>query len=594
MPADRPRPRPGGHRGLGYGVLAVFFACLLVLGLVDSGGAEHDNAAPGAAPEVAAGPPPAPPGTGYPVPADSLFVAENGNDSAAGTEKAPLHSITAAVQRAPGGATIVVRAGTYRETVGMVRKRVTIQPYPGEQVWAKGSLVVTGWTRDGARWRHDGWDPQLCRNCFLPEIIDPAHPLAGQPDMAFLDGVPLRQVGSEDDVRPGTFFVDVPGKALVIGDDPGGRTVEATALDRFLQFDKEGAAGSVLRGIGVAEYGSNQNYGVRGAMVVVNAPGVVVENTVFARSASTGLAVYQPGASVRGSTLTGNGLAGLSANRADGLRLEHNTFSANNAERFSLSGEAIGSAGAKITRSRHLFVADNVFAGNLATGWWCDLGCIDATVIRNVAEGNSVNGLYYEVSSRALVASNLMVGNGQRGLKISSSDGVRVYNNTFSANKLSLGVYNDERDPSFDSFSEENRLTWVTAGTELVNNYFAQPGGQPVTEAGDYKDDPAGNPPMIALSDANAYLAEGPLAWSSGAGKTRKFASLGELRAGTGQEQHGIEVPAGTSPFRNPGGGDYTLKPGAPGVAAGRPLPADVRAAIGASSKVDIGALPTS
>jgi parallel beta-helix repeat protein len=537
-------------------------------------------------------------GTDYPVPAGAIIVSPTGKDGAPGTAEQPLRSVAAAIALVAPGGTVVVRGGTYRETVGLVKKRITLQPYPGEHVWLKGSLVVSTWARAGKVWRHDGWTADLCQTCFLPEIIDPEYPLAGSPDMAFVNGKPLRQVAGANEVGPGTFFVDRAAKALLVGDDPNGNLVEATALDRLLQFDTN-AGGSVLRGIGVAQYGSNQDYGKRGAMVVVNAPDVTIENVTFAWSASSGLAVFQPKAKVTGGSFRNNGLVGLVANRADDLRLTGNTFTANNQERFTLSGEAIGAAGAKVTRTKRPYVADNSFIDNIGNGWWCDLGCTDATVIRNVARGNAVNGLYYEVSSRALIASNVITGNAARGLKISSSDHVRVYQNTFSGNGTTLGLYNDKRGPESDPYSKQLGLSWRTDNTTLVNNLYAgTDAARPIVESADYKASPAGNPAFVSSSDGNAYFrsAQGghePLiVWVRGAGQSTEYGSLAEFSRGTGSDTHSLTLDA--SPFTDPGNADYTLLPGSPCRKAGRPLPADVATALGvpASTTPDIGALP--
>jgi hypothetical protein len=537
--------------------------------------------------------------TDYPVPADAIMVSPTGNDSGNGTAGQPLRSVAAAIARVPSGGTVVIRGGTYRETVGQVRKRVTLQPYPGEQVWLKGSLVVTAWSTAGKVWRHNGWTAALCQNCYLPAIIDPAHPLAGSPDMAFLDGKPLREVAEAGQVGPGTFFVDRPAKALLIGDDPNGKLVEATAFDRLLQFDPA-AAGSVLRGIGLAHYGSNQDYGNHGAMVVVNAPDVTIENATFAWSASSGVAVVQPGAKVSGSAFRNNGLVGLVANRADDLRLTGNTFTANNQEHFALSGDAIGAAGAKLTRTKRPFVAGNTFADNIGSGWWCDLGCTDATVIRNVAKGNDGNGLYYEVSSRALIASNVIAGNAARGLKISSSDHVRVYQNTFSGNRITLGLYNDKRGPESEPYSQRLGLPWRTDNTVLVNNFYAGTNAaQAIVESADYKATPAANPPFVSYSDGNAYLrsAQGGnqplLSWSQGGGQSANYASLADFSRATGSDTHGLQGGLEVSPFTDPANGGYSLRPGAPGLKAGRPLPADVAKILGLppTATPDIGAL---
>lgn len=520
------------------------------------------------------------PETRYAVPADAVFVAPSGRDDAKGGKDSPLRTLTAAVDRVPPGGTIVLRAGTYRESVGAVSKRVTIQPAAGQRVWFKGSRVVKRWTETSHGWEHANWQSDLCRHdCYLPQIIDPHHPLAGRPEMAFVDGRPLRQVDGRDDVEPGTFYADAAGTSIVIGDDPRGRTVEVTAFDHLLRFDPE-AAGSVLRGIGVAQYGSRQQYGARGAMVVVNAPDVRVARSMFAHSASTGLAVYQPGVRVTRSTMVDNGLVGLQANEADGLRVTRSTFTGNNAERFTLRGEAVGAAGVKVTRTRGVYFARNVFERNAATGWWCDLGCTDATVIRNRAVGNAGHGLFYEVSSGALIGSNLLLDNRRHGVKIAGADAVGLYHNTFAGNGQSLGLYNDPREPSFDAYSEDLGLSWLTAGLVILNNVFV--GGRPHLDSADYRPEPDGNPAFVSRGDGNAYLhdrgSRGPLAvLVTGDGRSVAFDDIAALRR-AGFDEHGIEDSRPKRLFTD----DHGLRPGAPGTGIAVNLPGDVAAALDA------------
>lgn len=536
---------------------------------------------------------PALPRTDYSAPSDAVFVSPRGDDDAAGTRADPLRTLSHAVREADDGGTVVLRGGTYRESVGFVRKRLTIQPHPEERVWLKGSLLVGDWESVGKQWEHSGWQDDLCDDCYLPEIIDDDHPMAGRPQMVFLDGKPLRQVAARADVRPGTFYSG--DGDVVIGDDPDGRRVEVTAYDHLLQFDGEAAAGSRLRGVGVAHYGSRQDYGARGAMVVVNAPDVRVERVTFAHSASTGLAVFQPGGKVGGSTFTGNGLVGLLANRADRLRVTGSRFAGNNAEHFAIAGQAVGAAGAKVTRTVRPYFAGNTFADNHATGWWCDLGCTDATVIHNRAIGNRGHGMHYEVSSRALIASNVLAGNGSHGVKISSSDGVDLFHNTFTDNHGgSLGLYNDPRMPSFDPYSESLGMTWLTADLVAVNNlYVQQRAGLPVVRSADYRREPKDNPAFVARTDANGYLRAGsaePLAvLVVGDGKARRFRGLADLRA-AGFERHGLVGKPPAVRFTDA----YTLRAGSPGVDSGVPIPRRVADALGTDVEQhpDLGVLP--
>jgi hypothetical protein len=524
------------------------------------------------------------------MPAGSVVVSPSGDDRAAGTVAAPLRTAAAAVRRAPAGGTIVLRAGSYRETLGVLHKKLTFQPYPGEKAWFKGSVVVSSWLRDGAAWRHDNWAPALCRTCFLPSIIDKAAPLAGLPDMVFVDGVSLPQVARQDELRPGTFRVDTGARVLWLGSDPTGHQVEATRLDRLVQFG-EGSDGSVLQGLGVAGYGSDQQYGEHGGMITINAPRVVLRNDVIVHSASSGVQVYKPDAVVENSVLSHNGLVGLVTNRAHRLRLVGNTVEDNNVDRFTLSGDAVGAAGVKVARSADVYVADNLFRRNHGSGWWCDLGCSDATVVRNVAVANEVNGLYYEVSSGALISSNVLRDNGKRGLKISSSDRVRVWSNTFVGNPVSLGIYGDPRSVSFDRYAASLHQPWRPIDLEVVNNLFA---------SGDRSDSPylltEDQPPyrtnaqqMLKRLDGNVYVRpeEGRpatlVSWWNGPGNVSELRTVADIIALTGHEVHGSEtIGAVDHMFVAPDRGDYLLQPDAPGRRAGLPLPPEVATAVGA------------
>ena len=94
----------------------------------------------------------------YPVPSGAVFVSKSGSDWASGTLAAPLRTIQRAINIAPSGRTIVVRAGIYHESINIPSNRTfTIQAYPGEAVWLDGSSTVTGWVRSGSVWVKSGW-----------------------------------------------------------------------------------------------------------------------------------------------------------------------------------------------------------------------------------------------------------------------------------------------------------------------------------------------------------------------------------------------------------------------------------------------------
>ncbi|MGI5171135.1 DUF1565 domain-containing protein [Spirillospora sp. CA-253888] len=205
--------------------------------------------------------------TDYPVPAGAVFVSPAGDDAAAGDQAHPLKTVAKAVSKTAAGGTIVIRQGTYRETLGGIHKRLTIQPYPHEQVWFKGSSVISpaSFVADGTAWRLDGWNPGICQpesgtppkadllNCVHPDGLSSENRIGGDPEMVFVDGAPLAQVATRAEVGSGEFYWDSVAGKLYLGTAPGGRTIEVSDRKLALQFHS-GAAGSVVRGLGFTQY----------------------------------------------------------------------------------------------------------------------------------------------------------------------------------------------------------------------------------------------------------------------------------------------------------------------------------------------------
>lgn len=79
------------------------------------------------------------------------YIAPDGSDGNAGTKNAPFKTITAALNKAVAGDTILVRNGTYNEVLSFPRsgtseKIITLKAFPGEKPVIDGShITVTGW-----------------------------------------------------------------------------------------------------------------------------------------------------------------------------------------------------------------------------------------------------------------------------------------------------------------------------------------------------------------------------------------------------------------------------------------------------------------
>ena len=533
--------------------------------------------------------------TQYAVPAGAYLVSPSGNDAASGSASAPWRTLGKAVAAAPAGATVVLRAGTYHETVTIpTGKRLTIQSYPGEAVWLDGSRSVTGWLADGAAWRVDGWTPQFDHSPTYTKgapdntaanwsFVNASYPMAAYPDQVWIDGVAQRQVGSRGAVVAGTFFVDTAGDRLYLGTNPSGRTVRASDLSVGLTIR---GAGTVVRGIGVQRYATSVP---EKGTVIAMAPDVTLENVAVRDNATQGIFVGGMNLGVRNVlrhvTVERNGMLGIEASYSDGLVADALRAVGNNTEHFNL---APVSGGVKISRSRDLTFKNSVFADNLGTGLWFDESVYNARITGSDMLRNAGHGLSYEISSKALIADNVVAGNGQLGLKINNASNIDIWNNTIVDNgDRPMWLVQDPRvasnlsTPGHDPRQAlpDPTVTWLLGPVTVKNNVIGgrTPGNCLLCVQDSALSRTAAQ--IAVTADGNAYhrtSATSPtwtVTWPVGPGYPKVFTTLAAFRSGTGQEAHGTEFTG--APIVDAG---YRLTPAAKAVevAVAQPLPTAV------------------
>ena len=537
----------------------------------------------------------------YPIPSGAYFVSPDGKNTNSGNNATSPWPVAKALDSAPSGATIVFRGGTYRNINAKIRKKLTLQPYPHEQAWLKGSVEVTGWVADGTTWRKDGWTYSFPSN-VSSEYINPSYPLAGHRDMVYINGVFLKQVASKAEVVPGTFYVDSTNDKLYIGNNPTGKTVEATALERAFGMgtsDTANPSDTVIRGLGFAHYAD--------MAIGIGAPRVTLENNTFVWNGEQGVSLWgesngtlgiSTDAIVRGNTFSYNGRNGLWGDRAHRMLLEYNKLSYNNVERFSTSHDG---AGVKVLRTDGLTWRNNFVEHNFATGMWADISSSNAKIVHNTSRYNHSAGIYFEVSHKAIIAANVVYGN-STGIHVSNSSSVRVYNNTLDANGTDLRIKDTTRDnTNAKEIAAGN--TWIARNNDVKNNIFSNvtKNDTALFDASNCGTNEA-SALMISAADYNAYYrtvsSTPPIAikWSLGSGKCRiGYPSVAAFNSATGYEAHALVIDnvAPNPFFVDPANGNYHLKPGSPAIGRGDVLPPDIAQAIGLPSgvKVDLGAL---
>ncbi|MCL1961501.1 MAG: right-handed parallel beta-helix repeat-containing protein [Desulfovibrionaceae bacterium] len=580
--------------------------------------------------------------TDYPIPpGDVRYVDPNGSDTNDGSAARPYQTLKKAHDSIADGGTIVMRSGIYRQPHTFITKQnVTVQADKHAEVWLKGSRVVTNWTPSGSMWKAAGWAPDFCRDCST----NPNEGIAAWPEQVFIDDVSLTQVGTKQEVTKNKFYVDTVERAIYIGNDPAGKTVEASEYERALTVT---GANFKLLGINIAQYAphqqgiSNDDMGSLG-MIYTNAgaTNLLVENCLIVQSASHGLSSSgSSGVVIRNSEFRDNGANGIGGNRMTNYTVENNTFFQNNAAGFETKdcGDYCGIADIKITHSENITFRNNFIANTPANGFWCDEGCINTTITNNFVSRSVYEGIFYEVSSHAIIAGNIVEGSAGGGITIGGSDHVQIYNNTLSRNRFNLRIYEDPRINGCNKYSSAEKkclanepwsqskgLSWDTKSTEVYNNIASRPRYSDNTAVR-----PDGNqatpfftamsiqqngtvviaPDMFNNVDYNAYWRDAKESWLWVWDKNRENKddhtiytgedAIAKIRAGTGFETHGIDqfgnintnfVTESISDLQK---SDYHLTPASPLRNAGRVLPADVAAALGwpAGVPVDMGAL---
>jgi nitrous oxidase accessory protein NosD len=493
--------------------------------------------------------------TAYPVPADAVVVAPTGDDAAPGTLEAPVRTVARAIAMAPSGGTIVLRGGSYHESVTIwAGKQLTLQPHPYEQVWFEGSSAVSGFERDGDVWVRSGWtaefDSTPCYNadrCATPDpdfqFVSPSYPMAAHPDQVWIDGVPLRQVGALSQVVTGTFFVDDAADRLHLGSDPSGREVRASDLVDAITVN---GPGSVVRGVGVRRYGTPIP---EIATVKLVAEGAVLEDVLVTDNATTGVTAVRSDITLRNVTSTRNGMLGIHANTADRLRLLDVAATGNNVEHFKTAPVA---GGFKITKSRGVEVRDGLFDANLGTGVWLDESVHGAVLAGNTITRNGSHGMSLELSAEAVVVDNLLAENARVGMKINNTSRVQIWNNVVSGGDRAVWIVQDPRlaaDPSVPGRDlrqpqPDPTVTWLVGPVTVSGNVFSHPAvGTSCVLCVEDTTGARTAEQMGVTADGNVYNRSGPgspqhLAWWS----ARTYGDLASFTAATGQERAGWAV----------------------------------------------------
>lgn len=585
------------------------------------------------------------PDTNYPIPAGAIFMATTGDDGNAGTEQAPVATINKAVELAPADGTIVIRGGVYRDSFHqkdkpyyykIITKKLTYQAYPHEQVWFDGTEVqeTDSWTSDGqGRW-YKAWNtPQFCDGAYYDFPYDrqakgpdnlvgasgkvyesnrgpcahydvnsaPEYPAATDPQLAYIDGKRLQEVASVSSMGPDEFYYDWANKRIYIPSDPNGHVVELATRPLALVVGS-GAGGSQIKGLGFRRYATNEYSNLTGAAVYMGGTNFLVQDSVFTENAAAGLYMAPQGGTMNHSAFVNNGFSSSGGNGhseggdPDNVQITNNLISNNNTEHFNMYCTlSCGQAGMKMAHMKGFTIKHNIFKNNEGGGFWCDENCTGATIVDNLIINNTGPGIFYEVSSDGIIASNVVAYNTQTGIRVVSAT-TKVYNNTVitSGANEAIWVYDDARNqsdprgsqvgPDTTDVSVVNNVIYNTNNT--VSSLSAQ--GTSTSATNTVPDQ------FFTTVDYNAYYRQnGPskrlIRWigpgTGGASHSEDtYYSTSSFFDAKGFDEHSIDITTGDDPFFvDVAGGNYDIRADSAAFESGTALPADVAEAIGIS-----------
>lgn len=391
--------------------------------------------------------------TQYAIPNDGRPVyyidPDNGNNANSGSISSPKQTISSVISSYKGTGTaskpltLVLRGGSYQE--GSIQPGngyfITLQSYPGEAVWLDGSLAFSGsWTNNGNGTWTTAYDAPPIPDVGV-EILQ-GDPYAHYPDMIFVEGAELKQIGDAATPSSGQFSVNRNANTVTIAVNPAGKEIRYS-VHNFLLFSGSQVN---LYGLGVRRYMAI-NDSTNGALYYGGSSmDTVLEHCIFTQIGRFVVLMTKTGCRITHCTFTDIGHSGIGGNSCDDLIIENSYFDRINRGLWQAQPQ---SAAIKLTRARGTITRYNIFR-DMANGisLWYDVFCTEVQAYGNDIDGLSTTantfsdtGINYEESDGGFYnntqLTSYIVGNTvkncRKAIVVCASGNVVVSNNTVHA-----------------------------------------------------------------------------------------------------------------------------------------------------------------
>jgi hypothetical protein len=313
----------------------------------------------------------------------------------------PGDNLGARVAAQPPGTTFVFNPGIYRGASITARNGDTFQGQPGAIL--SGARVLNGFQQfQNGRWYLDGQTSELSGHGGCAPFEGRSYSGCRHPEQLFLDGEPLWQVTSANQLAPGRWYFNYDIDRVVMVDDPTGRQVELSTTP--IAF-KGSARNVTIDGLVIEKYANDAQRGaIHGDS---GGSGWLIVDNEIRYNHGTGLRTHTDMV-VRDNYVHHNGQIGV-AGLGNRILIEGNEISYNGIAGFDPFWEA---GGTKWVKTHDLVVRDNHVHHNLGRGIWTDIDNVDALIENNLAEFNDQGGIVHEIGYAAVIRNNVARNNG--------------------------------------------------------------------------------------------------------------------------------------------------------------------------------------
>lgn len=390
------------------------------------------------------------------------FVVDNQNphtcDTATGDTTHPLETINAAAQLAQAGDEVVVRAGTYRETVVPARGGEAGKPitYRAEKI---GTVVVKGSELWLPQWTPVENRAQIFRAALPLDLLKSYNPFRMTAKTydgdkwwgeLYLNNVPLPDASVKDELDGKTLAWKVApeGDAILLS-TPGAppRALEITTRAALFRPDTRGLGYITLRGFDFEQcanpsgedFWKTPNPPQAGAVSTRSGHHWIIENNTIRFAQGIGLDCGREGLGrvldgqtaprnvgyhlIRGNRISDSGQCGIAGSGQFGTRIENNVVERSNRRHFFAYEEA----GIKCHFFINGIIEGNLVRDNEADGLWLDNVWQGTTVRGNAFLNNRTSAVFLEMGRGPCLVQNNVLGWTRPGFRKDSTQGNGFY-----------------------------------------------------------------------------------------------------------------------------------------------------------------------